>query len=246
MEFDKALSAYVYAILCKQEQYINPVQSFDDNPHELNPGVCFTSKGPAQYNGNILDSPDLVWSEDMWNDDRYQEALQRLESQGKSSVVSQFWRTKYENEAGRFWHDFYKRNADNFYKDRHYLHVVFPELDPAHTWIYNIKSSNEETSLRNSLNLLEVGCGVGNAIIPLLDLHPRLRVYAIDFAKSAVDILRTHIMASTPCVTPDGKFDNGFRLQVDQCDVARESLPVTPGSVHLVLCMFVLSAISPN
>ena len=31
-------------------------------------------------------------------------------------------------KANVFWHQFYKRNLDHFYKDRHYLHVVFPDL----------------------------------------------------------------------------------------------------------------------
>ena len=31
-------------------------------------------------------------------------------------------------KANVFWHQFYKRNSDHFYKDRHYLHVVFPDL----------------------------------------------------------------------------------------------------------------------
>ena len=85
----------------------------------------------------------------------------------------------YEERCGAYWHKFYKRNADNFYKDRHYIHLVFPELNEQRIG----KSSDE-------LHLLEVGCGVGNAVLPLLELNPHLHVQAIDCAPSAIDILR--------------------------------------------------------
>jgi methyltransferase-like protein 6 len=98
---------------------------------------------------------------------------QKLSLQGDS--VGDFWRTKYINETGRYWHEFYKRNKDHFYKDRHYLHVVFPELG---------NNSDED------ILLAEVGCGVGNAVFPLLQLNNRLRVIAVDHAKSAIEILR--------------------------------------------------------
>ena len=60
----------------------------------------------------------------------------------------------YEEGGAKYWHNFYKRNTDNFYKDRHYLHLVFPELD-----------AKDETNMNKntSCHLLEVGCGVGNA-----------------------------------------------------------------------------------
>jgi hypothetical protein len=60
-------------------------------------------------------------------------------------------RDKYVREASKFWHTFYKRNTDNFYKDRHYLHIVFPEL-------LNQPVIGENSDGR--LRLLEVGCGV--------------------------------------------------------------------------------------
>lgn len=48
--------------------------------------------------------------------------------------VPPFWQEQYRNKAGMYWHKFYQRNQTNFYKDRHYLHVVFPELSPEHPW----------------------------------------------------------------------------------------------------------------
>jgi hypothetical protein len=140
-------------------------------------GRHFSSAGPAAApsgSGCILDDPDLLWAEDVeWTEEQQKESEARLQMQGKG--LGDFWRNKYIKETGAYWHEFYKRNADHFYKDRHYLHIVFPELG---------SDSIEQ------IKLLEVGCGVGNAIFPLMDLNKRLSVSAIDHAKSAIQILR--------------------------------------------------------
>lgn len=91
-------------------------------------GTSFTSEGPDEYVGNILEHPDLLWTEDLWDEFRVQDAKRRIENQG--APVALFWRKKYEDRANSYWNNFYKRNKSNFYKDRHYLHVVFPELAP--------------------------------------------------------------------------------------------------------------------
>jgi len=38
--------------------------------------------------------------------------------------------------------------------------------------------------------LLEVGCGVGNMIFPLLQENPDVRVYACDFSPRAVEFVK--------------------------------------------------------
>lgn len=82
--------------------------------------------------------------------------------------------------------------------------------------------------------MLEIGCGVGNAVIPLLEVNPKLHVVAIDFAKSAIDLLKqNHQVMSTGRILPS------------VCCIVEDSLPVEAGTMDLVLCMFVLSAIPP-
>ena len=40
--------------------------------------------------------------------------------------------------------------------------------------------------------LVQVGCGVGNTVFPLLELNPSLKVYCCDFAPSAIELVKQH------------------------------------------------------
>lgn len=195
-------------------------------PADDSRGRSFTSQGPPEYKGkDILEDPDLLWLDDAdWDEDRVKAAEMRISDQGDNAP--HFWREKYVREANKYWHIFYKRNTDHFYKDRHYLHVIFPEL----------LNQPDASSLDGRVRLLEVGCGVGNAILPLPALNPCLTIHAIDFAASAIKILR-----SNPQV-----INSGGNILADVCDIVNDEIPVGRGTQDLVLCMFVLSAVAPQ
>lgn len=207
----------------------NDIEMDDKGDEEivLNSDSLFSIAGPGKFAGDILDHPDKVWTEDQWDDLRMCQAKERIEEQGDN--VSNFWRKKYENEASMYWHEFYKRNQANFYKNRHYLHVVFPDLD--------YSKHNHDNKIKY---LLEVGCGVGNAIIPLMQTNPLLHVHAFDCARSAVDILNKQKNEEN-----DNVSDLNKRLTCEVCNIVVESPNVATASMDFVLCMFVLSAISP-
>lgn len=94
---------------------------------------------------------------------------------------------KYEEDAAKSWDKFYKRNSTNFYKDQHYLHLVFEDL--------TVVPQTEEKR-----TLLEVGSGVGNAALPLLEINPALNIVAIDFADSAIDLLKVRTRGMFGCL----------------------------------------------
>jgi methyltransferase-like protein 6 len=89
---------------------------------------------------------------------------------------------------------------------------------------------------------VQVGCGVGNTALPLLDLNPRCRVLACDFAPSAVRILLAH-----PACQPSA---GGAppRLDAFVADVAAAPLVtrVPACSVDVATLVFVLSAMTPH
>ena len=80
------------------------------------------------------------------------------------------------------WNNFYSQHKTNFFKDRHYLQNAFPvEFGP---------SLNTEPR-----TLVEIGCGVGNALLPLLEdenksLHSMWHVYGLDLSSVAIDLLK--------------------------------------------------------
>lgn len=134
--------------------------------------------------------------------------------------VSQYWKDKYENYAGYYWHQFYCEHQNHFFKDRHWLTREFPDL-----------------CTLNHATILEIGCGVGNTLFPLLSsLHPSNQFIGIDFAQ-----------AGLVEIEKDARYDP-HRLQVHFGDLTKDSIHeiVPKGSVHCILLIFVLSAICPN
>jgi hypothetical protein len=191
----------------------------------LHQGTLLSSQGPAPYVGNILDHPDLLWAEDQWTEEREKEALNVISKQGQGTL-NEYWRRKFPEDAAKYWHNFYRRNENRFYKDRHYLHIVFPELA-------NIPSTG-------TLRLIEVGSGVGNAIWPLLEINPSLSVIALDFAASAISILQETAQQQQP---EQLRVEGYVGSIVDP--LLSEHLPCYTqiiDQMDLALCMFVLSA----
>lgn len=88
--------------------------------------------------------------------------------------------------------------------------------------------------------MLEVGCGVGNLVFPLLEnpaTSPNLFFYACDFSQRAVDFVLGNPkydpqrMAAFPCDITDGE---------------KLSEHITESSLDLITMIFVLSAIHPE
>ena len=65
-------------------------------------------------------------------------------------------------------------------------------------------------------HLLEIGCGVGNSVLPLLELNPDLQITAFDFAHSAISILQENPLF----------LSNKHRMKVSVCDVTTDHIPV--------------------
>ncbi|KAG3119087.1 hypothetical protein PI124_g4806 [Phytophthora idaei] len=123
-------------------------------------------------------------------------------------------------EAKDKWDDFHQRNNGKVYKPRNYLVKEFPEL-------YSPE--------REVVEVLELGCGYGSAIFPILAECPNIHAQVCDFSAHAIDILQHN-----PEYDPT-------RCRAFVCDIAQEELKdVAPESVDIVLMVFVLSALPPE
>nr|XP_008524994.1 PREDICTED: methyltransferase-like protein 2A [Equus przewalskii]XP_023508045.1 methyltransferase-like protein 2A [Equus caballus] len=86
--------------------------------------------------------------------------------------------------------------------------------------------------------ILEVGCGVGNTVFPILQTNndPRLFVYCCDFSSTAVELVQTN-SAYDP--------SRCFAFVHDLCDEDK-SYPVPTDSLDIIILIFVLSAVVPD
>ena len=127
--------------------------------------------------------------------------LELLEKQN-SRLVPQFRANKLELEAQKNWDLFYKRNTTNFFKDRHWTTREFVELLGLEEDTDNNEGDRTKTKV-----LLEVGCGVGNLVFPLLEENLPLYIYCCDFSPRGVQFVKEHSL-----------YDEN-RIKSFQCDI---------------------------
>jgi len=153
-----------------------------------------------------------------------EEDEKRLEKQN-SRIISDFKALKLETDAQRNWDLFYKRNQTNFFKDRHWTTREFQEL-----------AGNNLSGESGRKVLLEVGCGVGNLVFPLVEEGLELFIYCCDFSPRSVQFVKEH------------QLYNEENIKAFQCDITSDRLleEVGPDSVDIVSMVFVLSAIHPD
>lgn len=134
-------------------------------------------------------------------------------------VVPAQWARRYAQDAAKHWDSFYARNTLNAYKDRHYLADELAELADRST----------------PRTVLELGCGVGNTIFPMLAANPSLFVFAVDFAPKSIEMVKAN-----------PQYDEA-RARAAVCDITCGRLPAELGEVRadIVTLVFVLGSIVP-
>ncbi|XP_055593888.1 tRNA N(3)-methylcytidine methyltransferase METTL6 [Uranotaenia lowii] len=158
------------------------------------------------------------------------EAEQRLLQEQNKRMVSDFQSRKLELEARKHWDLFYKRNETRFFKDRHWTTREFEELLCDGT----TSGSGATAELKR---LLEIGCGVGNLVFPLLEEGiGHYFIYACDLSPRAVELVKQHNLY------------NEQHIKAFPCDITTDDVfqTVEPGSLDLITSIFVLSAIHPG
>ncbi|XP_052096273.1 tRNA N(3)-methylcytidine methyltransferase METTL2-like isoform X3 [Mytilus californianus] len=179
------------------------------------------------------------WDNVEWNAEQERSAKEITENQWKSKL-SQEKIDEYEKQAGTHWDTFYGIHQNRFFKDRNWLFTEFPELLPPPDEGCGNNIKPQETCVVNdsSFNLLEVGCGVGNTVFPVLktNQNPNLKIYCCDFSPTAIEIVKGH---------PDYNQD---RCNAFVCDISDEmsATPISDNSLDIVTIIFVLSSISPE
>lgn len=171
-----------------------------------------------------------VWEHNAWDNVEWSEEMEKtaravVEVQ-KMQAVDDSKAQQLLEEPAKQWDAFYSQHSNNFFKDRRWLLKEFREL--------NMDNHPEGSTVR----VLEVGCGVGNTSLPLLqwDEHHRMFLYSCDYSDVAIRVLKQH-------ENYDPSRIRGFVWDITQ--EPPEDAP-TKGSLDFVVCIYVLSSIQPS
>lgn len=214
-----------YGVPAKYEPVRKPTTDSKENPEKRT--------DPFQFGTRYLEEGDDIFAHNAWDhvevDPQYSEFIEQQTSFQRENQVSDFDKKRFNEKPEKWWDRFYSNNQANFFKDRKWLVQEFPILGEVTKDEYG------------PVTVLEVGAGAGNTAFPVLAMNknPHLRLHACDYSKKAIDVIRAQT-AYTEQVQPV--------LQADVWDIAGEMLPpgLEPGSVDLVLMIFIFSALSPD
>ncbi|XP_074117042.1 tRNA N(3)-cytidine methyltransferase METTL2A isoform X2 [Sminthopsis crassicaudata] len=117
-------------------------------------------------------------------------------------------------------------------KQKHFIDEATQKL--CHLDIYTDDFPGSSATYR----ILEVGCGVGNTVFPILHTNndPGLFVYCCDFSTTAIELVQTN-----------SEYDPSrcFAFVHDLCDEDKD-YPIPKESLDIIILIFVLSSIVPD
>ena len=177
-----------------------------------------------------------------WGEKQVKEAEEKLKK-NSSTFLQEEDAAKYEMDASKFWDSFYSTHENKFFKDRHWLFTEVPELCGENSLVNCCEAlpptaENEFPGNSARFRILEVGCGTGSTVFPLLEANTLMNsfIYCCDFSAKAIDLVKTN-----PSYDPS-------RCLAFECDVSSEAInfPFPENSLDIILLIFVLSAITPE
>ncbi|XP_055529553.1 tRNA N(3)-methylcytidine methyltransferase Mettl2 [Wyeomyia smithii] len=211
-----------------------------------------TCKRPQFGNRFLSENDDVyqhnAWDNVIWDDEQEQAALESVRK-NSSQKLEPDQIQQLEKDADSNWDKFYDIHQNRFFKDRHWLFTEFPELAPYNTKEapervipqgvgHSSSSTNLGVDTNTKRTIFEIGCGVGNTVFPILkySVEKNLKIYASDFSKQAIQILKE-----------SKEFDTD-RCEAFVLDATADewNVPFPENSIDIIVLIFVLSAIDPD
>jgi SAM-dependent methyltransferase len=204
------------------------LRSTNNNSTQTTTSELSVNDGHNHIDINDEDTAQL-WTVDHWTleDEEYAEDL--LQKSQKYCQIPSFARIEKDSVA---WDRFYQQHQTRFFKDRHYLTIDFPH-----------EFGNQSASHQEKRCWVEIGCGVGNAMLPLLqDPEEASRpwiIHGLDFSPTAIQWLQQ-----------DTRFQAASaqgRAFAYVCDISQpHAMPqACRGVATVATCFFCLSSLLP-
>jgi SAM-dependent methyltransferase len=192
---------------------------------------------PKFGNRYLTDEKDVfqhnAWDSVEWDEQQKKEADNKVKKD-LENLMSPERAKKLEDDADNLWNKFYETHQRDFFKDRHWIFTEFNELASKK----KLDKSSHDFKNDPKFQVFEIGCGVGNTMLPILEMNkdPELFFYGCDFSSVAVDLLKKH-------KEYDEKRAHAFVLDASN---KKWTVPFLEGSLDIIVMIFTLSAIDPS
>ncbi|EMR09640.1 hypothetical protein PNEG_02223 [Pneumocystis murina B123] len=164
-----------------------------------------------------------AWDDVEWDDEQKKIAIEKINKQMSSPVID---KEKYMNNQSLFWDKFYQNHKTHFFKNRKWLFHEFPQIFDC------------ICSYSGKKYILEIGCGVGNTMFPILlqNKNPFLVIHGVDYSRKAIEILER------------SEFFSGNNIRASVWDMANLNgeFPEGATNVDIVILIFAFSSLSPS
>lgn len=193
------------------------------------------SQKHAIFGGRLLDESKDRWQHNAWDHveppESHRAQIQSILSTQAETKLSAMQAEPFHAQPASYWNKFYASHENRFFKHRRWLHLEFPEL---------VQASQRGAP---PARILEVGCGAGNTVFPLLEVNENenLEIFACDYSSEAVDVVKSNPIYS------DTSRPGRCRASVwDLSSPSAEIDGVSEGSLDIIVLIFVLSALRPS
>lgn len=190
---------------------------------------------PDLFGARLLKDDSDIWDHNAWDHvvppaEHYEAVAETLARQAETKLSLEEAESFHSKPAG-YWDVFYSSHENRFFKDRKWLHLEFPEL---------VEATQADAGAKT---VLEVGCGAGNTVFPLLEINqnPHLRIHACDYSAEAVGVVR-----SNPLYTAQPGVAKCVSTVWDLSSSTELPAGLESGSVDIIVLIFVLSALHPR